>query len=174
MAIREENRWINKRKRLIEYQIRFFEREIRAEEKRLAYLESTQDARRKAYGLEYDSLEEINQAYAAGIITSAERYRQRSHLWQVFSDRDALMRLEWLRSERDKYKEHHDALLAIIEKKSEEREARHKALVRKQTKAWAKRKRAEARAEREAKEKEEQKKREEKLKAEAKARSGRK
>lgn len=130
--IKKDKYWIRQHLKLLEYQIIVFEREKRNTIKKRDRLVETRDYRAKAYGLRFKSKEELNEAYIAGLVDDLEYRWQRNALWQVYDDRGAEMRLEWIESELKKYKDRQRGLYAYIEelkeeqkKKGKQRERRH-------------------------------------------------
>lgn len=109
--------WIKPRKQLLEYQISVFSREIKGNEARYEKLIANQEKRKESYGLEYDTQEEIFEAYTAGLIDDKTARSQRAKHWLVYSDRGYKAKLSWLHSELEVYQKQYDALMQIIEQK---------------------------------------------------------
>ena len=104
--------------KLTKYQLRFFTKELERRKKYLEKLEANTELRKKAYKCDYSSVEELNQAYIVGAIQDDKEYmRQRSALWQVYSDRGHLKEIEWLEAEILKYQRKMDAIESIMQKK---------------------------------------------------------
>ncbi len=89
---------------LTDYQIAVYERELRKERKALAELESKTEMRKEAFGCLYDSREKLDQAYLIGALDEMGYMKQRSALWQTYSDRGHGDRIEWLERELERYK----------------------------------------------------------------------
>lgn len=88
--------------KLLEYQVRCFNREINFQKKKYDSLVAGQESRKESYGLKYNSRKAIDEAYLIGAIDDTEYRKQRAALWYVYSDRGYIARLEWLNKERDK------------------------------------------------------------------------
>lgn len=88
---------------LAKYQVATFTNELKRIRKKFDELVEGQPKRKKAYGLKYDSREAIDEAYMVGALDEKGYMRQRAALWQTYSDRGYLARIEWLESELEKY-----------------------------------------------------------------------
>lgn len=116
---KKEDLWIKPRKQLLEYQINFFKKEAKRVEQN--WQKSMQperiEHRRKSHGLKYDSKEEIQQAYLAGLLDTHEWRKQLAAYWHTYSDRGAEMKIAWLREQQAEYEKQYEALLQLIEEK---------------------------------------------------------
>lgn len=92
----EQHMKIKNEIKLTEYQINLFRREKRYMEKAYAKLMEGCEDRAKAYKVKYRTREELDAAYMVSEMTVQEYMRQRSHIWQAYSDRGYIKRIEWL------------------------------------------------------------------------------
>lgn len=114
----EEHVRIKRELQLTEYQIRLFEKALRNRKKVLSELREGEEMRKEVFRCKYRTVEELNQAYIVGAIKDDREYmRQRSAIWQVYSDRNHLKEIEWLETELLKYYRKKENIEALIEKK---------------------------------------------------------
>ena len=131
----EEHVRIKRELQLTDYQIRVFEKALRDRKKVLADLRAGEEMRKEAFKCKYRTVEELNQAYIVGAIKDDREYmRQRSAIWQVYSDRNHLKEIEWLETELLRYYRKKENIEALIEKKRKETRAEHKRRYRKRKK----------------------------------------
>lgn len=132
----EQHMRIKNRRKLIEYQVRFFRRELKKEQTMLEKLDAKQEMRKNVFHCRFDSREELDDEYRAGKMTDKDYIEQRSALWKTYSDRGHTMRIEWLESELAKYEKR----LAMVNEarhlsaeeweKEREKKARHNHLTK--------------------------------------------
>lgn len=104
----DEHMAIKEARRMLRYQIRVFDRAIKHEQKMYDELIEGTERRKQSYKPTFDSLEKLNEAYVIGKVDDKEYMRNRSAIWNVYSDRGHIANLEWLHKERDKYQKRLD------------------------------------------------------------------
>lgn len=115
MAIKEKTRMLN-------FQASTYRNALTRQKKAYEKLVEGQERREKSYAPMFRTLEELNEEYEKGEMEDREYMRQRSSIWQVYSDRGHIANIAWLEEE-----------LAKVEAKLEAIEN-----VKKQFKAYAK------------------------------------
>lgn len=88
---------IVRKKRLIEYQIMMFKRELLHEEQMMKELTANEPRRKELYGARYDTLEDLQNDYLTGALRGKAYRHERYMLWLVYSDRGHLDRIDWLK-----------------------------------------------------------------------------
>ena len=134
MSIKKEHYWIRPKKKLLEFQIGLFEREIKRVTKNYRKLYDNRELRKKAFKPKFESMAELKEAYVDGLITDYKEYRsQQRAIWCVYSDRGNEDKLEWLYNEKAKYELQLLALEQILksirlntQKKAERNKKRHR------------------------------------------------
>lgn len=145
----EQHMRIKRERQLLDYQIRFFTGERNRMQKRLDKLNEGQKRRAETYGITYHSRKELDDAYMVGAIDDHEYMRQRSNLWQVYSDRGYIARIEWLDKMINEHQAKMDAITEWMDQKREEsKRAKTRRWLQKKHKAayyrmWRRKKRSE-------------------------------
>ena len=121
---RKEDYWIRPRKKLLEYQIGFFNREIKRVERGYKTWLTNMPKRMERFKPRYQSREEIDEAYLAGLLTKQEYSEQRNAYRMVYSDYGSKMKLAWLRSQLDQYSRQYDALIDYMDDLRQKSEAK--------------------------------------------------
>lgn len=113
---------IKQRLRLIDFQISVFNNAIKKQERQYESYRSEErvEKRKKAFGLKYESRQQLDQDYMIGAISDAEYSKQRYALWLVYSDRGYEMKLKWLYEQRDYYLKQKKTIEKWMEKQRKE------------------------------------------------------
>lgn len=122
----EEHMRIKEERRLLKFKIQVFNRELKREKKRYESLLDGQDARKESYKPAYQSRKELDEAYVVGAVSDKEYMRNRSAIWQVYSDRGHIANIEWLESELEKYQKMLDSLESYMARKKLESKKRYR------------------------------------------------
>lgn len=101
---------VKNEKKLTEYQLRIFVRELKHQEKMYSGLVERTPQREKAYKPTCKTREELDQMYMLGAMTDREYMRNRSAIWNCYSDRGYIMRIEWLREQVERYQDKLDRI----------------------------------------------------------------
>ena len=148
---------IKNRRKLIEYKIMVYRRELKRERDALEKLIERTQMRKEVYRCIYDSRAELDEAYRAGKLTDKEYIGQRSALWKVYSDHGHNMRIEWLQEELEKCEKQLEMVNEVRDMSAEEWQLQQKRRKRSNHKAKLRmrryRKRLKEKAKREAMEK---------------------
>lgn len=96
---------VKKEKKLTEYQLWFFERELKHQKKLYEGLKERTQQREKSYKPRFKTREELDEAYMLGGMTVKEYMIERRNIWNCYSDRGYLDRIAWLEEQAAKYRE---------------------------------------------------------------------
>ena len=112
-------------------------------------LNANQEYRAEVYGAKYKSRQELDEAYMLGGMTDKEYMKQRSAIWNAYSDRGYIMRIEWLDQMIDFYQQRLDKIDEWIEVKHKDtrKQIMKRYYKRQKHYAYKRRKRREARSE---------------------------
>ena len=96
---------VKREKKLTEYQLWFFERELKRQKKMYDGLKEGIPRREKSYKPRFKTREELDEAYMLGGMTVKEYMIERRNIWNCYSDRGYLDRIAWLEEQAAKYRE---------------------------------------------------------------------
>lgn len=114
-------------KRLLEFQVGVFQREINRLEKRAQKRDANLEHRKEVWKPMFETVEELNEAYMLGDMDPLTYNRQRVAIWNTYTDYGSAAKLEWLYEERDKYQSILDMFVEGSTKlREEEREQRER------------------------------------------------
>ena len=101
---------VKREKKLTEYQLRFYEKELKRQKKMYEGLVEGIPKREKSYKPRFKTREELDQAYIVSDMTVKEYMTERRNLWNCYSDRGYIDRIAWLTEQRDRYKDKLDRI----------------------------------------------------------------
>lgn len=106
----ERHQAIKHRKKMLEYKVGFFQREINRQTKKKKEREANFENRKARWKPKYASWDELNEAYIAGGMSDKEYDVQRKAIWIVYHDYDVPEKLAWLEEMQAPYKAELEAL----------------------------------------------------------------
>ena len=137
----EQHMRIKRERKLVDYQVRMFTKELKRIRKKLDALRAGEEDRAEKYGAKYRTRKELDDAYMLGNMTDREYMHYRSAMWQAYSDRGYLDRIEWLEKMLNHYQNKLEKIDQWMEEaRKESRAGINKRYRRKQYKLAHKRK----------------------------------
>lgn len=144
----EQHMRIKNERKLTVYQVQMFKRERGRLKRRLRDLDNNQEHRAEIYGAQFKTRKELDEAYILGGMTDKEYMKQRSAIWNAYSDRGYNDRIKWCDQMIEHYQAKLDKIDAWIENQHRETEIKVRKRYMKKQKhyAYKRRKRREARS----------------------------
>ena len=118
---------------MLRFQVATVERALKQEKKTYKKLLDGTERRKESYKPTYTSREELDQAYIVGAVADEDYMRERSAIWNVYSDRGHIANIQWLEETLAKYQYALDNLEAYLTNKRKEtiRACEHRRIARK-------------------------------------------
>ena len=121
----KEHLAIKEARRMLRFKRTVFRTAYTREKLRYQQLIDGTERREKSYKPMFKTREELDAAYVVGAVSDQDYMKQRSAIWQCYSDRGHIKNLEWIQSELDKYQKALDELDEWTEAKHRETVARN-------------------------------------------------
>lgn len=90
---------MKKKKQLLEFKASTYRNALTRQKKAYAKLIEGQASREKGYKPMFKTREELDEYYDQGTMTPAEYRREKTKIWQVYSDRGHIQNIAWLEEE---------------------------------------------------------------------------
>lgn len=100
---KDDHMAIKEKRRMLKFKLHVFSSALYEEKRNYKKLMTNTERRKQTYKPQYQTREELDQAYVLGAINDKEYMKNRSAIWLVYSDRGHIKNIEWLESEVAKY-----------------------------------------------------------------------